>query len=356
VLSATANDNNTPRTGRITASSPGLTNQIIEVTQGPSFFTLTLNANSGTVNPTSVNRQPGAFAGELPIPIRGGHGFVGWFDAQTGGAQIFSNTIINRNMTIFARWQATTITFYSEGGAPVVPASRSITGGAPIGELPPAPTRQGSTLGQRFEGWYVIPRIGGAAVRITENSLAPNYSIVAYARWECNLDARYHWRQFGMWIFWRNNNVPLRAYEINADLAQYWHTAMEDGRLSWNNSNAPVNFTLNQSTNNRVTAGTHELTVAGDIDFILLGGLSRFTITLDSPRIYHLAAENNVTVTHYIQSVMAHELGHSVGLEDCFGNSFGGGPNGSIMNRNRSRTIVRGPTDFDIENVRRIYD
>jgi len=199
---------------------------------------------------------------------------------------------------------------------------------------------------------------GGPPFRIDENTLAPNHSFNAVAHWEWDLNPRYHWREplFG-WIFWRDNNVPLRAYEIDSSLAPYWFTAMEAGRLNWNNSAAPVNFNANQSTNNRVRAGDFDLDVAGNIYYYrwpIIG--DRFTLRLDFVRIYHNADVWDVPDELYIESVMAHELGHAVGLEDCFGNSFGGGPNGSIMNQNRSRADVRGPTDFDINNVRRIYD
>jgi len=322
-----------------------------------SSFTLTLSANGGTVSPVTVTRQFGQNVGELPVPTRFGHGFLGWFTAQTGGSEIRANTSVTNNMTLFARWTPTTITFDSEGGAPVVPASRPITPGQPLGPLPPTPRRQGSTLGHRFIGWHA-PSITHGPALINENTIAQDRNMFAFASWAWDLSTRYHWRQWGMWLFWRNNNVPLRTYEIPDGLEVNWFDAMEAGRLNWNNSAAPVHFTANQPGNNRVRVGNFNLAVVGDIYFYRLPGsiIERFTIRFDVPLMEHRADITDTNILHYIESVMAHELGHAVGLTDCFGNSFGGNANASIMNRNRNRSEVRGPTAFDIELVERIYD
>jgi len=68
------------------------------------------------------------------------------------------------------------------------------------------------------------------------------------------------------------------------------------------------------------------------------------------------ASLQGFNVSNIIESVFAHELGHTVGLEDGFsGNPIGGGNNGSLMNHGRNRNIVRGPTAFDVESVNMIY-
>ena len=193
--------------------------------------------------------------------------------------------------------------------------------------------------------------------RITPNTIAPNHDIFVFARWENNLDPRYHWRQAGQWMFWRNNTVPLRAYEIDPSLAAYWRPAMDAGVVNWNVSDAPVNFTRNQSTNNRVRAGTFGISLPGYLVYYRVPGLlERFTLSLEAPLIYFFADLRDVDDDLYIESVMAHELGHAVGLEDCRRDPFGGMPNGSIMNASRCRETVRGPTGFDVDLVRMIYD
>ena len=79
--------------------------------------TITLNANGGTVAPTSVTRNIGDSMGELPTPTRANHNFVGWYTAQTGGTRITEHTIVPDNdVTFFARWapaQVQTTSIYS---------------------------------------------------------------------------------------------------------------------------------------------------------------------------------------------------------------------------------------------------
>jgi len=78
--------------------------------QAPSQITIHLNANGGSVSPTSIQRTPGTYTmGFLPTPSReAGWRFVGWYDtpAQTGGNRITNNTRVpNSTTTYWARWQ-----------------------------------------------------------------------------------------------------------------------------------------------------------------------------------------------------------------------------------------------------------
>ena len=43
----------------------------------------------------------------MPVPIRSGHIFDGWFDARTGGIQYNEHTIITSDITLFAHWTKT---------------------------------------------------------------------------------------------------------------------------------------------------------------------------------------------------------------------------------------------------------
>ena len=74
------------------------------VVNPPVLFTITFNANSGTVSPAT--RQTGADGklAALPTPTRSSYTFNGWYTAATGGIQITTNTIFTSNATIFAQW------------------------------------------------------------------------------------------------------------------------------------------------------------------------------------------------------------------------------------------------------------
>ncbi len=72
-------------------------------------YTLTYNANGGSVSPTSKKVTVGATYGTLPTPTRSNHRFLGWYTAASGGTQVSSSTVMPAsNVTIYAYWQATT--------------------------------------------------------------------------------------------------------------------------------------------------------------------------------------------------------------------------------------------------------
>lgn len=215
--------------------------------------------------------------------------------------------------------------------------------------------------------------------RLTANFIAPNHDITAFARWQRNTDPVRHWYEVGVGIWWRSNTVPLRTYEICSTLdVSLWLTAMEVGRHNWNISAAPVTFLLPcSSSDNRVIAMHHEATWFGEVNAWPIGipfRTDRFTLMLNSRRITSYALERSptddapireATLSTVITSVMGHELGHVVGLQDGPSGSplgpsyllyFRDRANASIMNVDRDRLVVTRPTPFDIESVKMIYD
>lgn len=68
-------------------------------------YTLTYNANGGSVSPTSKVLNYGAQYGTLPTPIRKGYTFDGWYISPTGGTKVSSSTTMGAsNTTIYAHW------------------------------------------------------------------------------------------------------------------------------------------------------------------------------------------------------------------------------------------------------------
>ncbi len=58
------------------------TDSVLTATWSAGTYTVTLNANGGTVDPASMTVTYGAAIGELPVPTRDGFKFSGWKDAQ----------------------------------------------------------------------------------------------------------------------------------------------------------------------------------------------------------------------------------------------------------------------------------
>ena len=67
-------------------------------------YTITFNANGGTVNPTSSTTGSDGKLASLPTPTRSGYTFDGWYTASTGGTEVSESRVYSASATIYARW------------------------------------------------------------------------------------------------------------------------------------------------------------------------------------------------------------------------------------------------------------
>ena len=144
-------------------------------------YTITLNANGGTVSPSSIKVESGkAYFDSLPTPTRSGWRFSGWYTAKIGGTEITASTKATANRTIYARWTKTsavktyTITLNANGGT-VSPSSIKAESGKAYFDSLPTPTRSG----WRFSGWYTA-KTGGTEITASTKATA---NCTIYARW-----------------------------------------------------------------------------------------------------------------------------------------------------------------------------
>lgn len=149
-------------------------------------YTVTWNANGGTVSPASTTKTHGSTLGTLPTPTRAStaeysYTFAGWFTATSGGTQISSTTTVTRNVTYYAHWTATkrsyTATFNGNGGSTPSPSSITKEYNTALGTLPTC-TRTGYT----FLGWYTASS-GGTKISTTT---VVTKNITYYAQWSIN--------------------------------------------------------------------------------------------------------------------------------------------------------------------------
>lgn len=104
----------------------------------PKTYIVTLDANGGSVDPTSWTVSHGGTYGNLPTPTRPGYTFVGWFTAETDGTKVESTSTIaqNDNHTLYARWEVgsytVTVTADPENGGTVTVNPQSAAMGATI--------------------------------------------------------------------------------------------------------------------------------------------------------------------------------------------------------------------------------
>jgi len=99
----------------------------------PTVYTITFNANGGSVSPSSGTTSTG-FLSSLPTPSRAGHTFSGWYTALSGGSRVTTNYPFGGNSTIYAHWTvnsyAITFSVVSNGALSATVDGSAIASGA----------------------------------------------------------------------------------------------------------------------------------------------------------------------------------------------------------------------------------
>lgn len=147
------------------------------------IYTITWNANGGSVSPTSSTGTLGATV-QAPTPTRTNYTFGNWRNPASGdilytvnGGQ---NWTINGTLTFYATWTLNqyTVTYNANGGS-VSPASDTVNAGSSV--TLPSPSRSGYT----FNGWYTASS-GGSFVGNAGSTYTPSSSVTIYAQWTIN--------------------------------------------------------------------------------------------------------------------------------------------------------------------------
>jgi uncharacterized repeat protein (TIGR02543 family) len=144
------------------------------------IYTITWNANGGTVSPTSSTGEFGSTV-TAPIPTRTNHTFGAWRNPASGDVLYTvnggSSWTINGSLTFYATWTINqyTVTYNANGGS-VSPASATVDAGSSV--TLPTPSRSGHT----FNGWYTASS-GGSFVGNAGSTYTPSSSIIIYAQW-----------------------------------------------------------------------------------------------------------------------------------------------------------------------------
>ena len=135
------------------------------------IYTLTFNANGGTVSEGSRRVTYGVAYGTLPTPSRSGYTFNGWFTAASGGSQVSSGTKMGAsNVTIYAQWKANNMSLMD--GAWTC-SNNCLPGQSTYGISTSALTAQ--TWGNYNASWYV--------------NFAKNVDLTNYNRIQMNVSA-----------------------------------------------------------------------------------------------------------------------------------------------------------------------
>jgi uncharacterized repeat protein (TIGR02543 family) len=137
-------------------------------------YTITFNANGGTLTgPPTITADAGTPVLKPADPEKANCTFLGWFNAETGGAKYDWSHTLTGNVTMYAQWEPwVTITFNSTGGTAVTAITARV--GTSV-SVSPEPTKANFT----FLGWY---NETGGTKYTWPHILTGN--VTMYAQWE----------------------------------------------------------------------------------------------------------------------------------------------------------------------------
>ena len=161
------------------------------------------DANEGTVEEESIDVIYGQMYGKLPVPVRAGYEFAGWYTERDGGNLIKEDSVVTAfsEQILYARWMPVEYTlFFEANGGMVSVTEKKITVEDEFGELP-IPEREYYD----FKGWYTTAE-GENGIRINESTkLEQPGDVTIYARWEEH--------PLSGWV--KDSEVPENASVIN---------------------------------------------------------------------------------------------------------------------------------------------
>ena len=140
-------------------------------------YTVTFDANEGTVTPAEKTVTYGNTYGELPTPTRKGYTFVGWFTSAKDGRQVKADAEVTTaaDRTLYAHWTQNiyTVTIKADKDGDVIETQQ-----IPEGGLAKKPAKEPVREGYTFVGWQA----NGAAWDFDQNVVERDTEIIAL--WE----------------------------------------------------------------------------------------------------------------------------------------------------------------------------
>lgn len=112
------------------------------------LYTLTYDANGGSVSQASKSVTSDSAYGTLATPTRTGYTFAGWYTAANSGTQVTASTICKGDATIYAHWKANSYTVTCEDWLVDVSNNRKVKLGSSTKLMPYGATASGTEWGE----------------------------------------------------------------------------------------------------------------------------------------------------------------------------------------------------------------
>ncbi|MGF6989663.1 putative repeat protein (TIGR02543 family) [Lachnospiraceae bacterium PM6-15] len=141
-------------------------------------FTVTFNATGGTVATPTKEVTFDEVYGTLPIPVKTGYYFKGWYTSKTGDNKVEDSTKVTlaRDQNLYAQWLPQyRVTFNATGGT-VTPTTKDVAKGLTYGALP-TPVKSG----YYFKGWFTSKTGDTQVKEDTQVTLTRDQNL--YAQW-----------------------------------------------------------------------------------------------------------------------------------------------------------------------------
>lgn len=187
------------RTAKLTVNRSGGT------TTPTDKYTVSFNANGGSVTTSSKTVTYGEAYGPLPTPTRTGYTFSGWYTASSGGTRVLSTTKVtqNKNHTLYAQWKQNSTGFYV-----TIPANYKVTLYSTSGALKPANA-------------YLAAKTSSYRIYCTNKATLPNGTTRYYATFNSNGNKVGYWftppvSQTGKWTVTVPANYRVMLYPTDA--------------------------------------------------------------------------------------------------------------------------------------------
>ena len=224
------------------------------------YFTVSFDANGGSVGTSSKNVEFGAAYGELPVPTRDTYNFAGWYTDPEGGTRITEDTISTSlfDQTLYAHWELKqyTVYFNANGGYCGTSSMPAVIGTVPD-SLPSA-----SATGFTFLGWYTD---GGTQVTLDNwNSVISNYDPVALVANGLTLYAHYYANAYSV-SWWAGTGTGISVSRTSSPYAGAGLGELYNGATVYYGDTLAISYWA--GTGYYLTSYGYEyITVTGNID------------------------------------------------------------------------------------------
>ena len=213
-------------------------------------YTVTYDANGGSVSPSSQNVTPGNSV-TTPTPSRPGTEFGGWYDGNTFVAGSGQSYTPSGSVTLTARWEYS-VSFNANGGTFSAGSSSGYSVLVGNSFSLPTVTRTNYT----FSGWYTAASggtfIGSAGASFTPTSTGNTY----YARWTANTPV------------FSDSSITTSTFRVGTPYSESNNSVTASPVTSYSISGIS-GLSINSSgivSGTPITAGTFDLTITANND------------------------------------------------------------------------------------------